>query len=73
MIGKSDLMVFMEHGLFEVKIEGKLLLVDATRPFNEELIIRYEKALENCINALEVSEWYQMITLHQLRPMFKSI
>ena len=59
-------MVFMEHGLFEVKIEGKLLLVDATGPFNEELLIQYEKALETCIHTLEVSEWNQVIILHQL-------
>ena len=59
-------MIFMEHGLFEVKIEGKLLLVDATGPFNEELLIQYEKALETCIHTLEVSEWNQVITLHQL-------
>lgn len=59
-------MIFMEHGLFEVKIEDKLLLVDATGPFNEELLIQYEKALESCIQTLEVSEWNQIITLHQL-------
>ncbi|OUR77166.1 hypothetical protein A9Q75_15725 [Colwellia psychrerythraea] len=59
-------MVFMEHGLFEVKIEGKLLLVDATGPFNEELLIQYEKALETCIHTLEISEWNQVIILHQL-------
>jgi len=59
-------MVFMEHGLFEVKIEGKLLLVDATGPFNKELLIQYEKALETCIHTLEVSEWNQVIILHQL-------
>ena len=59
-------MVFMEHGLFEVKIEGKLLLVDATGPFNKELLIQYEKALETCIHTLEISEWNQVIILHQL-------
>ncbi|NQY89379.1 MAG: hypothetical protein HRT51_16860 [Colwellia sp.] len=59
-------MNFIEHGLFEVKIEGKLLLVDATGPFNEELLIRYENALESCIQNLEISEWNQVITLHQL-------
>jgi hypothetical protein len=59
-------MIFTEHGLFEVKIVGKLLLVDATGPFNEELLIQYQKALESCIQTLEVSEWNQIITLHQL-------
>ena len=59
-------MIFMEHGIFEVKIEGDLLLVDATGPFNEELIIQYEKALETCIHSLEASEWKQVITLHRM-------
>ncbi len=59
-------MIFMEHGVFEVKNEGKLLLVDATGPFNEELIIQYEKALESCIQTLEISQWNQVIVLHQL-------
>lgn len=57
-------MYFSEHGIFEVKVEGQLLLVDATGPFNEELILQYEKALETCIKTLEVSEWKQIITLH---------
>jgi hypothetical protein len=58
-------MNFKEHGLFEVKIEGKILLVDATGPFNEELIIKYKKALESCIQNLEISKWNQIITLHE--------
>lgn len=60
------LMNFIEHGVFEVKIEGELLLVDATGPFNEELLIQYENALESCIQNLEISKWNQVITLHQL-------
>jgi len=59
-------MKFAEHGLFEVKTEGKLLLVNAIGPFNEELIIKYEDALESCIQSLEVAPWNQIITLHQL-------
>jgi len=59
-------MNFIEHGLFEVKIEDKLLLVDATGPFNKELLIQYENALESCIQNLEVLKWKQIITLHKL-------
>jgi len=57
---------FIEHGIFEVKIEDELLLVDATGPFNKELLIQYENALESCIQNLETSKWNQVITLHQL-------
>jgi hypothetical protein len=59
-------MKFAKHGLFEVKTEGELLIVDAMGPFNEELIIQYERALELCIKDLEVSKWNQIILLHQL-------
>jgi hypothetical protein len=59
-------MKFKEHGLFEVKTEKNLLLVDAIGPFNDELIIKYENALESCIQCLEKSPWSQIITLHQL-------
>jgi len=59
-------MNFTEHGVFEIKVEDKYLLVDATGPFNEELIIKYKRALESCIQNLEVSNWKQIITLHQL-------
>jgi len=58
-------MYFTEHGVFEVKIEDKILLIDATGPFNEELIIQYEKALESCIKNLETSTWNQIVTLHK--------
>lgn len=58
-------MNFTEHGVFEVKVADKTLLVDATGPFNEELIIHYEKSLELCIKYLETSKWNQIITLHQ--------
>ena len=59
-------MSFTVHGLFEVKVEGKILLVDAIGPFNEELIIEYKRALESCIQNLEVSKWNQIIILHEL-------
>ena len=59
-------MKFEEHGIFEIKVEGNLLLVDATGPFNEELIIHYKKSIESCIQKLEVSQWKQIITLHQM-------
>jgi hypothetical protein len=59
-------MVFIEHGVFKIEIESKLLLVDATGPFNEELTIKYESDLESCMQNLEVSKWNQIITLHKL-------
>ena len=59
-------MRFKEHGVFEIETEARLLLVDATGPFNEELVKRYNEALESCIQQLEFSQWSQVITLHQM-------
>ncbi|MCJ8297319.1 MAG: hypothetical protein MJK13_00070 [Pseudomonadales bacterium] len=59
-------MRFKEHGVFEIKTEAELLLVDATGPFNDEVAKHYIEALESCIQQLKVSQWNQIITLHQL-------
>tara|TARA_Y100000310_G_scaffold112989_1_gene111531 strand:+ start:7723 stop:8112 length:390 start_codon:yes stop_codon:yes gene_type:complete len=59
-------MVFAEHGIVEVKIEDNILLVEATGPFNEELVQYYEQSLESCIKILEDSSWNQIIILHKL-------
>lgn len=59
-------MKFIKHGVFEIETEAQLLLVDATGPFNDEVAKQYIEALESCIQQLEVSQWNQIITLHQL-------
>lgn len=58
-------MFFAEHGEFEVKVEDNILFVDATGPFNEELVKQYEKCLELCIQKLEKAKWNQIISLHK--------
>ena len=47
-------MKFEEHGIFEITVKDGLLLVDATGPFNEELVISYRKALQAAVKLLEV-------------------
>jgi len=59
-------MIFIEHGIYEIKVKAGLLLVDATGPFNEETIISYKKALESSVKQLETSKWNQIIVLRQL-------
>jgi len=59
-------MIFAEHGVCEVKVDGKLLLVDATGPFNEEFIKHYQRVLETSIEHLETSQWHQIVTFHQM-------
>ncbi|MBW8190201.1 hypothetical protein K0504_04055 [Neiella marina] len=63
-------MKFDAHGIFSVHIDNNLLFTDATGPFNEELIIQYQQALETCITALEQQgKWYQRVMLHELSLM----
>lgn len=59
-------MKYQEHGSFEVKVEGKLLFIDGTGPFNEELVERYKLAIESCILELEREPWNQVVTLHEM-------
>lgn len=58
-------MIFSEHGVFEIRIEDNTLVVDATGPFNEELVTHYEESLLSCIKTLENSKWDQIIVLHK--------
>ena len=59
-------MKFIKPGVFEIETEAQLLLVDATGPFNDEVLKHYNKALEACIQQLEDSHWNQIITLHKI-------
>lgn len=60
-------MLFKEHGVFEVSVEGKLLLVNAKGPFNEQLVNLYQQALETCIATLQqYNNWSQIIVMHHL-------
>lgn len=59
-------MNFEEHGIFRLQIEDNILHVDATGPFNEELINNYNKSLESCIQRLENDSWNQIIVLHKM-------
>lgn len=59
-------MQFSCHGIYEVKVEDGILFVDATGPFNEELINSYRQAIEKCIQIVEAHSWNQIIVLHDM-------
>lgn len=59
-------LAFDEHGTFEVKVNNGVLLVDATGPFNKELVTKYRRALERCYSELKNTRWHQIIILRQL-------
>lgn len=58
-------MAFEEHGTFKVRVENGILLVDATGPFNKELVTKYRDALDDCYQTLRNTRWHQIITLYQ--------
>ena len=59
-------MQFEQHGVYTVKVEDSILIVDATGPFNAELIAAYRRDVDACIQALSHAAWGQIIVLHDL-------
>lgn len=59
-------MKFEQHGIYAVKVEERILIVDATGPFNAELIAAYRRDVDACIQALSHLNWGQVVVLHDL-------
>jgi hypothetical protein len=59
-------MQFEQHGVYTVKVEDSILIVDATGPFNAELIAAYRCDVDACIQALSHAAWGQIIVLQDL-------
>lgn len=59
-------MVFEKHGEYKLEIKDGVLIVDATGPFNDEVVISYQNDLETCIRELEDRCWGQVVTLREL-------
>ena len=57
-------MIFRKHGVYSLEVKDQVLIVDATGPFNDELVMCYQNELETCIAQLETSCWGQIVTLH---------
>lgn len=56
-------MKFSEHGVFSIEIENKILLVDASGPFNDELIKKYQLALHKAVESFNGEPWQQIIVI----------
>lgn len=60
-------MIFEKHGIYRIETANGILIVDATGPFNEELIAAYHRDLEISIGELEkTGNWGQIVILHDL-------
>lgn len=59
-------MILPEHGKFSVKVADKLLIVEATGPFNEEIVVPFARQIESCVTELESGSWNQIVILHKM-------
>ena len=57
-------MKFSAHGSFSVEIQGRVLIVDGTGPFNEEIVSLYSQAINDAIKSLIGEPWDQISILH---------
>lgn len=58
--------MFPRHGKFSVEVDAKMLVVNATGPFNEELVKDYKMAVDAAVAHLsEGSGWGQVIVLEK--------
>jgi hypothetical protein len=58
-------MVFTEHGKFTIENHVDYLIVDATGPFNIELMYKFEKILIEQTNILSGRSWNQIIIMNE--------
>ncbi|WP_438862961.1 hypothetical protein [Neptunicella sp.] len=56
--------MFPDHGHFELKIEGNVLVVDAEGPANIELIQRYRREVQVFRQQLAGSVWGNLVIFH---------
>ncbi|WP_100644673.1 hypothetical protein [Alteromonas facilis] len=59
-------MEFCKHGTYSIRFDSNKVFVEATGPFNLELVQDYKLKIEECISALEPCPWGQIITLNEL-------
>lgn len=58
--------MFPRHGKFSVEVDAQMLVVNATGPFNEELVRDYKMAVDAAVAHLsEGSGWGQVIVLEK--------
>ena len=58
--------MFPRHGKFSVEVDAHMLVVNATGPFNEELVRDYKAALDAAIHHLSKGHnWGQIIVLEK--------
>jgi len=59
-------MKFAEHGHYSIEQYNDFIVVDATGPFNEQLVLKYKKELQSIILGLNGRKWQQIIIMNDM-------
>ena len=54
---------FYPHGSFSITVQDRNLFVDATGPFNKELIRNFDQAMQRCAHPLAGKPWTEVAIL----------
>jgi hypothetical protein len=54
-------MKFSEHGYYSIKQYNDFIVVDATGPFNEQVVVKYINELQHIIQDLNGRKWLKDI------------
>ena len=52
------------HGRYKIETRGRVLSVDATGPYNEEIVYEYRRELIASVEALAPDPWSMLVILH---------
>lgn len=59
-------MKFTEHGSYSIEHHGDCIVVDATGPFNEQVVVRYKNELQEMMQGLDGRKWQQIIIMNEM-------
>jgi len=59
-------MKFSEHGSYSIEHYDDFIVVDATGPFNEQVVVKYKNELQSIIQGLNGKEWQQIIIMNDM-------
>jgi hypothetical protein len=54
------------HGQYDIQIQGRILLVDATGPFNEAIVKSYLGDLQTAVETLAPEPWALLAVFHDV-------
>lgn len=59
-------MKFAEHGNYSIEHYADFIVVDATGPFNEQVVVKYKNELQEMMQSLDGKKWQQIIIMNDM-------